>query len=85
MRQPKLMVKFAKERDLECHVRKLTIFDTEFVEVRDFIPSTKTYARGFLIEAQHLDRLIEALQTTREHVGIPTGSREAGRNQGALL
>lgn len=61
IKNPKLMGKFPKERDLECHVRIQHIFGTDFVEVRDFVPSTKTYSRGFMVDMKLLPRLNEEL------------------------
>lgn len=58
---PKLMARIPKERDLECHVRTQTVFGTEFIEIRDFIPSTKTYSRGFMMDMRLLSRLNEEL------------------------
>jgi hypothetical protein len=84
IKRPKLMSKFAKERDLECHVRTHSILGSTFVEIRDYIPSTKTYSRGFTVEAIHLPRLIEELQTVQDHLGNRTSSSSQIEGQQVL-
>lgn len=49
MKRPKLVAKIPKEPDLEAHVRTTTVAGVEYIEVRDYIPSTKTYSRGILL------------------------------------
>ena len=45
----KVFTKAEKAIDLEVHVRYRKVEDEEFVDIRDFVPSTKTYGRGILI------------------------------------
>ena len=39
----------SKGPDLECHLRVVNIEGTKVVEFRDYIPSLKTYGRGYWI------------------------------------
>jgi hypothetical protein len=75
-KRPKVMAKIKKESDLEAHVRTQWVLGHEFVEVRDYVPSTKTYSRGFVIEKHRLGDLIESLQETQERLGGGTSQRE---------
>lgn len=38
-----------KGPDLECHLRVIKVEGTEVIEFRDYIPSLKTYGRGYWI------------------------------------
>lgn len=68
-KEPKVHAKIGKERDLEAHVRTQWVLNTEFVEIRDYIPSTKTYSRGFVIERHKLPDLIESLADLQDRLG----------------
>lgn len=45
----KVFAKVQKADDLEVHVRYRKVEGEEFADIRDFVPSTKTYGRGILI------------------------------------
>lgn len=62
MKKPRLLSKIPKGNDLETHVRALFVGGIEFVELRDYIPSTKTYSRGVVFERHLVPRVIEALK-----------------------
>lgn len=79
--KPKIWTRIHKERDLDLLVRTQSVLGTEFVELRDFIPSTKTESRGVLIEKRLLPQVIEALQDLQQHFGT---SGRAGVGQGVL-
>jgi site-specific recombinase XerC len=81
LKAPKLMARIPKERDLEAHVRIQHIFGDDFVEVRDFIPSTKTYSRGFLIDMKLLPRLNEELQRIEQERFGKTSPVGAGQGK----
>lgn len=86
MKQSKLMAKIPKERDLELHIRKTSILDVEFVDIRDFYPSTGEYGRGILIERHTLPRLIEELETVNRCLGgSSAGPSAVSAEQGQLL
>lgn len=38
-----------KAADLECHIRVVEVEGVKVVEFRDFIPSLKTYGRGYWV------------------------------------
>jgi hypothetical protein len=61
-RRPKIQAKIRKAPDLEMHVTTQFAAGREFVEIRDYIPSTQTYGRGVAFEKQHLGRLAGELQ-----------------------
>lgn len=61
IRKPKLKAKIRKEADLEAHVRTQWVMNGDFVEIRDFVPSTGEYGRGFTIERHLLAELVAAL------------------------
>lgn len=76
MSQPKIRARIKKERDLETHVRTMFVAGTEFVELRDYVPSTKTYSRGVAFERHQLGNVIEALQATEDVLGPRTSTTE---------
>lgn len=39
----------SKGSDLECHLRVVEVEDVKVIEFRDYIPSLKTYGRGYWI------------------------------------
>jgi hypothetical protein len=41
-----------KGDDLELHVSIVTVGDESYVDIRDFVPSTKTYGRGSVIPVE---------------------------------
>jgi hypothetical protein len=84
-RKPKVMSKLRKEADLEAHVRTQWAGGHEFVEIRDYIPSTKTYGRGFVIERNKLGDLIVQLQATEESLGGRQTSDAEIPGQGKLF
>lgn len=53
-----------KGSDLEVHVSTITPpkSDEEFLDIRDYVPSTKTYGRGVVIPYEALDSLISNLR-----------------------
>ena len=65
MKKPKTLTKISKGPDLETHVRRCWIGGKEFVELRDYIPSTKTYSRGVVFERHLTDQMIEGLGLAR--------------------
>lgn len=76
MAQPKIRARIKKERDLETHVRTQFVAGTEFVELRDYVPSTKTYSRGVAFESHQLGDVIEALQATQDVISVKTSAAE---------
>jgi hypothetical protein len=61
LKKPKLIGKIKKENDLETHIRALWVGGVEFVELRDYIPSTKTYSRGVVFERRLIGDLLDVL------------------------
>lgn len=76
MSQPKVRARIKKERDLETHIRTQFVAGTEFVELRDYVPSTKTYSRGVSFESHLLRDVIDALDATNEVLGTGTSATE---------
>lgn len=60
-KQPKVQARIKKAKDLEAHVTTQFVAGVEFVEIRDYVPSTKTYGRGATFERRHLPEFVEAL------------------------
>lgn len=60
-RKPKVQAKISKAKDLETHITTQFAAGVEFVEIRDFVPSTGVYGRGIAFEKRHLPRIAEAL------------------------
>lgn len=53
-----------KADDLELHVSLISVpkmSEEDFVEVRDFVPSRKTYGRGVVVPSASLPELLKAL------------------------
>lgn len=80
--KPKIWSRIHKERDLDLLIRTRKVLGTEFVELRDYIPSTKTDSRGILIDKHLLPQVIESLQDLQAHLGV--GNGRAGSNQQSL-
>jgi hypothetical protein len=57
----KLWAKFAKESDLELHLRRATLLGTELLLVQDFVPSESRYQPGLIVERRHLHQLLSEL------------------------
>lgn len=80
--KPKIWNRIHKERDLDLLVRTQSILGSEFVELRDHIPSTKVDSRGIVFEKRLLPQVIEALVDLNKSIG--TSGAKAGVGQGSL-
>lgn len=60
-RQVKTRIRLTE--DLEVHISVLTVDKEHFVEIRQFVPSSRTYLRGVLLpsDARILARVIEGI------------------------
>jgi hypothetical protein len=75
-----------KAFDLQLSVRTLRVEGTEYVDIRDFVPSTKEHGRGVLFERRLLGEVIEVLSRLDEHLGGTRGLPvENHPDQGQLL
>lgn len=63
-----VLEKVPKGTDIETHVRVVTLGDVTYVELRDYIPSTKEYGRGYWIPdtPEALRAITGALDTRRK-------------------
>ena len=67
-KQPKVQAKIRKARDLEAHITTQFVAGVEFVEIRDYVPSTRTYGRGATFEKRLLPQIAEALSDLNERM-----------------
>lgn len=63
----KLIGRIPQGADLELHVKETKIEGMTFVNIRDFVPSTKEYGQGSLIRVSDLPRLMEHLQQLNDY------------------
>lgn len=77
-----LLDRIAKAPDLEAHIRIRRAAGHDFLEIRDYVPSTETYGRGFMFEADLLGRVIDSLVAVDAR--IQAGEIHAGEIPGQL-
>lgn len=65
----KLWAKLAKERDLELHVRAGWLAGTEYVQLADYVPSTKEYEVVMFIETRLLRDVLRHLVNVNRFLG----------------
>jgi hypothetical protein len=58
----KLVGTLPKGTDLEVHVRSLSSDGEEFIDVREYVPSSETYGRGLLVPAAQAKALAKLLR-----------------------
>lgn len=78
----KLWSTISKGRDLQMQVRRGWVFDTEFVELLDVVPSTGCHETSIRIESRLLPDLINQLVSL--HQFLAAGAAAAGDDQGRL-
>ena len=78
----KLWSTISKGRDLQMQVRRGWVFDTEFVELLDVVPSTGCHESSIQIESRLLPDLIAQLVSL--HQFLSAGAATAGAQQGRL-
>ena len=78
----KLWATIWKSRDLQMQVRRGWVFDTEFVELLDVVPSTGVHESSIRIESRLLPDLIAQLVSL--HGFLAAGPADVGENQGRL-
>lgn len=81
----KVMHKIKRGPDFEQHIRQVRAEGSEFVEIRDYVPSEKWYGRGVQIEPRHIQEVIDALRDVARITGWDGAGREAGPGQQALF
>lgn len=79
----KLICSFPKAADLTTRVKITRVDGREFLNIRDYVPSTKTYGKGVLIPMERLQDLREALEGVQATHGV--GNGKPGEGQAALL
>lgn len=57
----KLIGRIQQGADLQLHIKETTIEGLKFINIRDFVPSTKEYGQGALIRLEHLPQVLEHL------------------------
>lgn len=57
----KVLGRIQQGPDLELHVKETKIDGLTFINIRDFVPSTKEYGQGTLINIRHLPYVLEHL------------------------
>lgn len=77
----RLYARYKKGADLELHVKVTWINGLEFVNLRDYVPSTQEYGKGVLFPTHLLEYVLETLQQV--HGDRSTGGRP-GPGQGQL-
>lgn len=84
--ESKVHAHIPKAFDLQLIVRTLRVEGTEYVDIRDFVPSTKEHGKGVIFERRLLGEVVEALGRLDEHLGGTRGrSVENHPDQGQLL
>jgi hypothetical protein len=63
----KLIGRIVQGADLELHIKETKIDGVTFINIRDFVPSTKDYGQGALINIRHLPYLLEHLAERNEY------------------
>ena len=63
----KLISRIQQGADLELHVKETKIDGLTFINIRDFVPSTKEYGQGTLINVRHLPYVLESLLERNEY------------------
>lgn len=75
----KLIGRIIQGADLELHVKETKIDGVTFVNIRDFVPSTKEYGQGALINIRHLPMVLEHLAERNEYHNGRTGRPTPGQ------
>lgn len=70
----KLYAKYRKGPDLELHIKVTWIDGLEFVNLRNYVPSTKEYGKGVLFPSHMLPWIVEELGELQRLIGT-SGAR----------
>lgn len=63
----KLIGRIPQGADLELHVKETKIEGHTFLNLRDYVPSTKEYGKGTLLRLNDLPRLLEFLNERADY------------------
>lgn len=79
MKKPKVHAKIRKAKDLETHITTRFVAGHEFVEIRDYVPSTGVYSRGWTGEMRLLPQVLEALQDLHQRTAANPSNQVEGQ------
>lgn len=65
----KIIETIPKAEDLKLAVRTVKIEGVEYIDIRDYVPSTKTFGKGVLFRRHVLPDLVIALGKLDEYLG----------------
>lgn len=74
-----------KADDLKLAVRTMAIEGVEYIDIRDYVPSTKTFGKGVVFRRHVLPDLVKALSTLDEYLGGSSSSTKVHPDQQKLF
>ncbi|HET7110262.1 MAG TPA: hypothetical protein VFI41_05285 [Gemmatimonadales bacterium] len=63
----KMIGRVRQGADLELHIKETKVDGLKFINIRDYVPSTKEYGQGTLIRLEHLPSILEFLNERAEY------------------
>lgn len=79
--EPKVIKTLVKGHDLELKIATVWMDNLQFVEIRDFIPSTGEYGKGAVFPLALLGQVLEALQYVEEYNSTAGARPGAGQQK----
>jgi hypothetical protein len=79
----KLFAYCTKAPDLDLVIKITKIDGKEFINIRDYVPSTKKFGHGVMFDKALLPEVIEYLNQLNDSIGV--GNGRPGPGQGEML